>query len=78
MKGTDVSKTQGNYWNDYVGVDNNLDGVGDTPYLINANNIDRYPLMYPFDIDGFNIELPSGRLLFSIHNQLPLQNPYQN
>jgi len=35
---------QGNYWDDYEGTDNNLDGVGDSPYLINANNIDRYPL----------------------------------
>jgi len=37
----------GNYWNDYSGVDSNHDGIGDTPYVIDANNTDRYPLMNP-------------------------------
>jgi hypothetical protein len=27
------------------GVDNNNDGIGDTPYLIEPNGVDRYPLM---------------------------------
>jgi len=36
---------EGNYWNDYVGVDNNGDGLGDSPYVIDANNQDNYPLM---------------------------------
>jgi parallel beta-helix repeat protein len=36
----------GNYWDDYEGVDENKDGIGDTPYLIlNGFNKDRYPLM---------------------------------
>jgi len=46
---------EGNYWIDYtwrytnaLEVDNT--GVGDTPYLINENNIDHHPLMSPFDI----------------------------
>jgi parallel beta-helix repeat protein len=47
----------GNYWSDYVGVDvksgpnqdlHGSDGVGDTPYIIDANNRDHYPLMNPY------------------------------
>ena len=46
----------GNYWSDYTGVDvksglnqdkDGSDGIGDTPYIIDANNEDDYPLM-PF------------------------------
>jgi hypothetical protein len=36
---------EGNYWSNYVGVDSNLDGIGDTPYVIDANNTDHFPLM---------------------------------
>jgi parallel beta-helix repeat protein len=44
----------GNYWSDYTGVDEKSgpyqdqpgsDGVGDTPYVIDASNRDRYPFM---------------------------------
>jgi parallel beta-helix repeat protein len=47
----------GNYWSDYVSVDvkNGIgqdlpgsDGIGDTPYVIDADNVDRYPLMNPY------------------------------
>ena len=38
----------GNYWSNYTGVDANGDAIGDTPYIIDANNTDRYPLMAPF------------------------------
>ncbi len=34
----------GNYWSDYTGVDDDGDGLGDTPYIIDSDNTDRYPL----------------------------------
>jgi parallel beta-helix repeat protein len=46
----------GNFWSDYVGVDLNStpsqdvppsDGFGDSPYIINQDNRDEYPLMNP-------------------------------
>jgi parallel beta-helix repeat protein len=39
---------EGNYWSDYNGTDANHDGIGDTPYIIDANNTDNYPLMGKF------------------------------
>lgn len=47
----------GNYWSNYVGVDlyrgpyqniTGSDGIGDTPYVIDASNQDNYPLMTPW------------------------------
>ena len=36
---------EGNFWSNYNGTDLNRDGIGDTPYIIEVNNRDRYPLM---------------------------------
>ena len=47
----------GNYWSDYEGADlysgayqnvTGSDGVGDTPYIIDENNTDHYPLIKPY------------------------------
>jgi hypothetical protein len=65
----------GNRWNDYLGPDQysgpfqNLtgsDGIGDTPYIIDANNTDNYPLMpvytpMPWDITGPTMWMPDWK-----------------
>jgi len=47
----------GNYWSNYKGTDaysgvyqnvTGQDGIGDSPYAVNAKNIDLYPLMQPY------------------------------
>jgi parallel beta-helix repeat protein len=43
----------GNYWSDYNGTDADHDGIGDTPYVIDANNTDHYPLMVQYVIPEF-------------------------
>jgi parallel beta-helix repeat protein len=65
----------GNYWSNYTGVDEksgpyqNLtgsDGIGDTPYIIDANNSDNYPLMNPWappDITITNITLSRAAII---------------
>jgi len=46
---------EGNFWSDYTGVDANHDGIGDSSFLIDGNNTDRYPLMGIFS--SFNTSL---------------------
>jgi len=43
----------GNYWSNYKGTDNNGDGVGDSPYIIDENNQDNSPLVNPTIIPEF-------------------------
>lgn len=53
----------GNYWFDYAGEDNfhgpdqdipGGDGIGDTPYVIDNDTSDRYPLTSPVEHDGYD------------------------
>jgi len=53
--------SEGNYWSDYGGVDANGDGIGDSPYIINAKNKDNYPLMAPIDDLAPSIEFLSPK-----------------
>jgi len=56
----DTYPSGGNYWSDYAGIDiygspyqneTGSDGIGDAPYVIDADNQDNYPLMTPFPIE---------------------------
>ncbi len=54
----------GNYWSDYLIRYPNASeigntGIGDTPYIINADNVDNYPLMYAVDNTAPTIEVLS-------------------
>lgn len=41
----------GNYWSDYVGTDNDSDGIGDDPYQIGSDDVDDHPLINPVDFE---------------------------
>ena len=47
---------EGNYWSNYVGIDNNCDGIGDTVYVVDADEHDDYPLMARFTNFSINRE----------------------
>jgi hypothetical protein len=56
--------TVGNYWGDYLLKYPNASeisntGIGDTPYVIDADNVDSYPLMAPFEVPAAPTPSPS-------------------
>jgi len=57
---------EGNHWDNYNGTDNNRDGIGDTPYILNGDNIDNYPLMEPYDVERGAVALPPPEQLPTI------------
>jgi len=61
---------QGNYWSDYNGTDENIDGIGDTPYFVGGTESDDYPLMTTLNISSINIQLPAWANL-TLPNLLP-------
>lgn len=68
--------SEGNYWINYTGTDANGDGIGDTPYMIDASNTDPYPLMAPFDISSVPVELPEWATPPSVHLITPENTTY--
>ncbi len=54
----------GNYWIDYETKHPNASeigntGIGNISYLMDSNNVDHHPLMYPFDIETGTIAFPT-------------------
>jgi parallel beta-helix repeat protein len=68
----------GNFWSDYNGSDvysgpyqneTGHDWIGDSPYVIDANDIDRYPLMNPINPETDDIRI-AYRTLLGNYNSL--------
>ena len=51
---------EGNFWSEYKGSDNNEDGICDTGYVLDENNVDNYPLIACFDINTEGVLSQSG------------------
>jgi parallel beta-helix repeat protein len=80
----------GNFWSNYNGTDlysgfyqnlNGSDGIGDTPYIIDDNNIDHYPIMNPYTISpdsNVTLNFPSGTNItyLSITEYTSITSPY--
>lgn len=67
----------GNYWSDYIGNDTlfgvyqnetGYDWIGDSPYVIDQNNTDRYPLMHPFVLETEEIRVAYRNLLLKYND----------
>lgn len=63
---------EGNYWSDYSRTVNSGNGIGSTPYIINEDNQDNYPLFDPKEIVVSEFPKGSGSLFderrFQVHD----------
>ncbi len=67
---------EGNYWSDYRGQDANADGIGDTPYTIDENRSDRYPLIAPFNLSSVPDLIPDWVVAPVVHLISPQNTTY--
>lgn len=65
---------RGNYWSNYTGIDTNNDGVGDTPYVMDASNMDRYPLITAFIQVAINLPSWTSNLTPGEAPSIPAQS----
>ncbi len=75
--------SMGNYWSDYTtkypnAVEIDHTGIGDTQYVIDANNTDRYPLMAPFNISNVTVQLPEWAAITPTPPTSPSPTPSQS
>jgi hypothetical protein len=64
----------GNYWINYNAQEIGSSGIGNIPYEIDANNIDRYPLMEPFNSTFFVLQTTLPKIVI----QSPANQTYHN